>query len=130
MENTEIMDSQQAQTPKAKDNEKILAVVCHSVGMVVIPLLVYLLKKDESPYLARHAKQSLVWQAGVSIVCTVLSFVIGAIATLTLGFGALLYLLIPPAALVAFCIGLYAAYQCWEGKEYEYPMIQSLVNSL
>lgn len=127
MEDTEI---QETQTTKTNENEKLLAVVCHSVGMVVIPLLVYLFKKDESPYLARHAKQALVWQAFVSIVCTIAGFAIGALATLTLGLGGILYLLIPPAGLAAFCVGLYAAYQCWEGKEYKYPLVQSLVASL
>lgn len=116
--------------PQDNNNEKLLAVLCHALGMIVIPLLVYLLKKDESPYLAKHAKQSLVWQAVLSVVFTIAGFVISALAAVTFGLGALLYFIIPPLALVAFFVGLYAAYQCWIGKEYRYPMIQSLVESL
>lgn len=116
--------------PKDNSNEKILAVVCHAVGMLVIPLLVYIMKKDESPYLAGHAKQALVWQGVMSVFFTVLSFGIGAIATVTLGIGALLYFVVPPLAFIAFLVGLYAAYECWQGKEYRYPMVQSLVETL
>lgn len=111
-------------------DERLIAVLCHALGMLVIPLLVYLLKKDESPYLGAQAKQALAWQAACTVVFTAGSFLIGALATVTFGLGGLLYLAIPPLGLVAFCWGLYAAYQAWLGVYYRYPLIQPLVAQL
>ena len=39
----------------SRSDEKLIAVLCHGVGALVIPLLVYLLKKDDSPYLAQQS---------------------------------------------------------------------------
>lgn len=114
---------------KTNENEKIIAVVCHALGALVIPLLVYILKKDDSPYLARHAKGALVWQAGASIVLTLAGMVISALASFTFGLGAILFLVLPPAGLVAFCVGLYAAVKCWKGEEYQYPFIKPVMDS-
>ena len=120
----------EAKDMKLKQDEKLIAILCHALGMIIVPLAVYLIKKDQSPYLAFQAKQALVWQAVVSIALTVASFAVGTLASLTFGLGGLLFLLLPPAGLVAFCFGLYAAYQCWIDKEYEYPLIKSVVDAI
>ena len=126
---TQEKSTQENIAVKTNDNEKLIAALCHGLGAVVIPLLVYILKKDDSPYLARHSKSALVWQAAASIVLTLASMVISALASFTFGLGALFFLLLPPAGLVAFCVGLYAAVKCWKGEEYQYPFIQPLLDS-
>lgn len=108
-------------------DEKLLAVLGHALGMIIVPLVVYLVKKDQSPYLAKQAKSALVWQAAASVALTLAGMVISALAAATFGLGSLLFLLVPPAGLVAFCFGLYAAYKCWNEEEYEYPLIAPLL---
>lgn len=111
-------------------DEKLVAVLSHAVGALVIPLLVYLLKKDESPYLAKHAKQALAWQAAAGIGLTLASMLITTLAGVTFGLGAIFYLALPPAGLAAFCVGLYAAYKCWNDQEYQYPWVQKIVEAI
>ncbi len=125
---TEIKN--EAKDMKLKQDEKLIAVLCHALGMIIVPLAVYLIKKDQSLYLAFQAKQALVWQAAASVALIGASFAVGTLASLTFGLGGLLFLLLPPAGLVVFCFGLYAAYQCWIEKEYEYPLIKSIVDAI
>ena len=114
----------------SRSDEKLIAVLCHGVGALVIPLLVYLLKKDDSPYLAQQSKQALAWQAGATAVFSAAGMIITTLAGFTFGLGAILYLLLPPAGLAAFCVGLYAAYKCWKDEEYKYPLVQSIVDAI
>ena len=116
--------------PISKSDEKLIAVLCHGIGALIIPLLVYILKKDDSPYLAKHSKQALAWQAAASIGLSLAGMLITNLAGFTFGLGAILYLLLPPAGLVAFCIGLYAAYKCWNDQEYKYPLVQPIVDAI
>lgn len=53
-------------TYEASSDEKTMAIVAHlSPLMLGIfgPLLVYILKKDESPFIAYHAMQAIIYQA-------------------------------------------------------------------
>ena len=118
------------QTPGKNSDEKLFAVLSHAVGALIIPLLIYLLKKDESPYLAKHAKQALAWQAAISIGLTVASMLITTLASFTFGLGGLLFLALPPAGFAAFCVGLYAAYKCWNDEEFKYPLVQPIVDAI
>ena len=126
MENNE---NSPVESPNSPSDEKLIAVICHAVGALIIPFIVYLLKKDQSPYLAGQAKQALAWQGVVSIVFTVASMIISTLAGFTFGLGGLLFLALPPAGLAAFCVGLYAAVKCWNGEDYKYPLVQPIVQA-
>lgn len=127
MQNTE---NSPVESQTGNKDEKLIAVLCHAVGALIIPFLVYLLKKDESPYLAGQAKQALAWQAAVSVVFTVASMLISTLAGFTFGLGGLLFLALPPAGLAAFCVGIYAAVKCWKGEDYKYPLVQPIVEAI
>jgi uncharacterized Tic20 family protein len=116
--------------PASKSDEKLIAVICHAVGALVLPLLVYLLKKDDSPYLAKQAKQALAWQAAATIAFTAVSMLISTLAGFTFGLGGLLFLALPPAGFAAFCVGLYAAYKCWNDEDFKYPLVQPIVDAM
>jgi uncharacterized protein len=116
--------------PISKNDEKLIAVLCHALGALIIPLLVYLLKKDDSPYLAKQSKQALAWQAAASVALSIAGMLITTLAGFTFGLGAILYLALPPAGLAVFCVGLYAAYKCWNDQEYKYPFVQQIVNAI
>lgn len=60
-----------------KDNERLLAILSHILCLVVglgfiPPLIIYLLKKDESSYVAAHAQESLNFQLTLLIACVLL----------------------------------------------------------
>jgi uncharacterized Tic20 family protein len=115
-------------TQDTKSEEKVIGVICHVAGIIVVPLIVYMMKKDESPFLAAHAKQALLWQAVVTAVLTVAGFGVSLLAMLTFGLGGLLGLLLPPVCLVAFCFSVVAAVKCWKGENYEYPLMSGLAS--
>ncbi len=57
-----------------RDNERLLAILSHILCLVVgvgfiPPLIIYLLKKDESEYVAAHARESLNFQLTLLIAC-------------------------------------------------------------
>ena len=60
-----------------QENERLLAILSHILCLVVglgfiPPLIIYLLKKDESAYVAAHAKESLNFQLTLLIACVLL----------------------------------------------------------
>lgn len=120
--------------PQSTEN-KILALVAHlgfltGVGFIIAPLLIWLLKKD-SPFVAHHAKQALIWQGATAVVgavyCTggfVLSFFTGGLAAILLvPFSLALGLLMMVPAVIA-------AVKVFENKEYLYPLTGGWANSL
>ncbi|HEV7424208.1 MAG TPA: DUF4870 domain-containing protein, partial [Candidatus Paceibacterota bacterium] len=60
-------------------DERILAMLAHIltiVGSFIPPLVIYLLKKDESPFVASHARESLNFQITLFIVVVILALTI------------------------------------------------------
>ena len=60
-------------------DERILAILAHIltiVGSFIPPLVIYLLKKDESSFVASHARESLNFQITVFIVIVILALTI------------------------------------------------------
>lgn len=93
-------------------DEKTLAILAHILTLVapiLAPLIIYLIKKDESRFVSFHAKQSLNFQI------TVLIIVIGLAITII---GLFLVWLVAIAALVLVII---ATIKASEGKLYKYP---------
>ena len=87
------------------------------------PLVVYLLRKDDDPFTAHHAREALNFNLTVLLV-TVVGGLIGVIFVVgTLGFGALV--LIPAAAaygLFWIVITIVAGVRAWDGGSYHYPL--------
>lgn len=81
-------------------------------GNIIGPLVVWLIKKDESPFVAYHAKQAMWFQIFVAIAEVILGLI-----------GLLVCVTIPLAILVgigALVYAIYGAVQVNGGKDFEY----------
>ena len=99
-------------------DEKTMAVLSHALTIAVgflAPLIIYLLKKDESAYVREHAKESLNFQITVFII------IVGLFITIL---GVLLLWLVGIAALVFVIL---ASIKASEGKMYKYPFTLRLI---
>jgi uncharacterized Tic20 family protein len=96
-------------------DEKTLAILSHVLALVssfIAPLVIYLIKKDESSYVAEHAKESLNLQITMFIL-----YVISAILIIVL-IGLLLVWLL---AIANFVLIIIATIKASENKLYRYP---------
>ncbi len=93
-------------------DEKTMALIAHIVTLVsnfIAPLVIYLIKKDESAFVTAHAKESLNFQLTVFVVAIILVITIVGIF--------LLWIL----ALYALVLVIIGTIRASEGKIYRYP---------
>ncbi len=96
-------------------DEKTMALLSHVLALatwIVGPLIIYLVKKDESQYVTAHAKESLNFQITIAIaaiICSALVFIIIGI------------FLLPLLGLVNLVLVVVATIKASEGKFYKYP---------
>lgn len=99
-------------------DERTWAILVHvlSIFFWIIPaLVVYLAKRDESPYLAEHAREALNFQITMSLLF------IGLFITLV----GILFLWVPWIIDVVLCI--VAAIRASDNRAYRYPVSLRLV---
>jgi uncharacterized Tic20 family protein len=99
-------------------DEKTMAMLAHLltfVSTILAPLIIYLVKKDESQFVATHAKESLNFQITLVIVCIILAITI---------IGLFLIWIVGILALVCVII---ATIRANEGKIYRYPFTWRLI---
>lgn len=104
------------------NDDKNIATVTHLGGTVFsfIPaLIVWVLKKDDSAYIADQAKEALNFQITVLIA----QFIAGVLAIILIGF---LFMGIIWILNVVFCI--IAAISSSKGETYRYPLCLRLIN--
>ena len=111
-------------TPSAapSSDDKNIATVTHLGGTVfsfVPGLLVWILKKDDSAYLADQAKEALNFQITILIA----SFVAAILMWLLIGF-----ILIPIVWLLNIVFCIVAAISTSKGETYRYPLCLRLIN--
>jgi uncharacterized Tic20 family protein len=112
MEQNTYLGTDSTPTIVPTSDEKTMAILSHILSLfasILAPLIIYLVKKDESAFVAAHAKESLNFQITVFIVCIILVITI---------IGILLVWLIAIAALVLVIL---ATIKASEGKLYKYP---------
>lgn len=100
-------------TPSSDD--KTMAILSHIlclIGGFIPPLIIYLIKKDDSPFVTAHAKESLNFQLTLLI-----AYLVSAILTIIL-IGVVLLFLVGIAGLVLVII---ATIKASENKFYKYP---------
>ena len=110
--------------PLPRGSDKIWAILSHlstffGIGFLVIPLVVYLAMKDESPYVCENAREALnfhlsVLLYGVCCVPLVLAFGLGAVLALGL-YGLLLV------------CSIVAAIKASNNRCYRYPLTLRMV---
>lgn len=116
--------------------DKILALAAHlgfltGIGYLLFPLIIWLVKKDSSRFVAMHAKQALVWQGACLVAGTVFTAVGMGISFVTLGLGALLF--VPGMLLVSLLLlvpSVLAGVAVCNEKHYSYPVTGAYADKL
>ena len=102
-------------TPPTPD-EKTMGILSHIlclVGGFIAPLIIYLIKKDESVYVREQAKESLNFQLTV-LICYIVSWFL-----IFIFIGIILIIILGIADLILVII---ATIKASEGKLYRYPV--------
>lgn len=103
-------------------DEKTMALLSHILTLVagfVAPLIIFLLKKDESEFIRRHAAESLNFQISITI------YAIGAAILIFVVVGIFLLFAI---GIAAFVLAILATVKASEGKDFKYPLTLRLVH--
>jgi uncharacterized Tic20 family protein len=106
----------------ANADEKNIAVVTHITGIFfsIFPgLIVWLLKKDESPYISEQAREALNFQ----ITLLIAYLIAGVLVFILIGF-----LLIFLVWLANIIFSILAAVAASKGENYRYPLSLRLIN--
>lgn len=104
-------------------DEKNVATITHLAGTVFsfIPsLIVWLLKKDDSPYIANQSKEALNFQITVAVAMFVSTYILSWILV---GLA-----LIPIIIVVNIVFCIIAAVATSKGESYRYPLCLRLIN--
>ena len=112
MANSSLLGNDQLPTVPPSSDEKTLALIAHIVTLAsnfIAPLVIYFIKKDESSFVAAHAKESLNFQLTILIIAIILIITIVGILLLWL------------VCIYAFVLVIIATIRASEGKLYRYP---------
>lgn len=99
-------------TRTTTSNERICAAIAHAgtcVAWFLAPLVVFILERDRSSFVARHALQALLWSALGTVV-----------SAATCGLAIPLFLV----------VHIYAAMMALDGKDYDLPLVSGIADSL
>ncbi|NII25006.1 DUF4870 domain-containing protein [Pseudoflavitalea sp. X16] len=110
--NSFLGSEEQPLAPPTSD-ERTMAILSHVLCLVVgfwAPLIIYLIKKDESKFIAAHAKESLNFQITCTLVVILLVITIIGI------------LLVWVLAILAVVLIIIATIRASENKLYRYPL--------
>jgi uncharacterized Tic20 family protein len=118
MEQTSYLGTEMRPDYVPTSDEKTLAILSHVltiIAPVLAPLIIYLIKKDESKYISSHAKESLNFQITMMIIALLLIIsIIGLFIVWIVGIVALVFVVI-------------ASIKASEGKLYKYPFAIRLI---
>jgi hypothetical protein len=116
MDTENMMGSDYTPVITPTSDEKTLAILSHILTIIssfIAPLIIYLLKKDDSPYVAEHAKESLNFQITMFILY-IISFLLIIVLV-----GLLFIWALSIANLILVII---ATIKASENKMYRYPI--------
>lgn len=100
----------------------LLALVGYFVipfGNVAAPLIIYLMKKDESPFVADQARESLNFQISVCIY----ALISGVLVLVLIGI-----LLLAAVGLAGIILTIIASVKAANGEAYRYPLTIRLIS--
>ncbi|MDF2960226.1 MAG: hypothetical protein K0S39_1961 [Paenibacillus sp.] len=101
--------------------ERTLALLSHIlcfIGGFIAPLVIWLLKKDQSQYVAEHAKESLNFQISIMIY----SFIASLLTLILIG-----VVLLFAIGIFALVVIILATIKANNGEMYRYPLTIRLV---
>jgi uncharacterized Tic20 family protein len=118
MEQNTLLGTEDEPIVAPTSDEKTMAILSHALTLVmgfVAPLIIYLVKKDESEYVKAHARESLNFQITVFIILIGLFItIIGILFMWIVGILAALFVIL-------------ASIKSGEGKLYKYPFTLRLI---
>lgn len=98
-------------------NERTMALLAHLLPLLgfgfIAPLVIYLVKKDDSDFVADQAREALNFQ---------ITLFIGFIASVVLMFVLIGFLTLMALGLAALVLGIVAAIKSNDGEWYRYPL--------
>ncbi len=108
------------------------------VAGVVGAGIIYLLKRDDSPFAAEHAREAINFNLSMllySAAAVAIGVVLAGVTVLTLGIGLIvtvpagLLLIIAAAAIAVMWLvcSLIAGFKAWNGEQYRYPLTLRLI---
>lgn len=103
------------------NNERMLAMAIYVTSFfttLIGPLLIWLLKKDESPFIDFHGKEYL----NFIISFTVYSMVSSVLMLVLVGF-----ILLPIIGIMAFVLTIIAAVKAYNGEIYHFPLVFRII---
>ena len=112
MATSSLLGNDELPTVVPSSDEKTLALLAHIVTLAsnfIAPLIIYFIKKDESCFVAAHAKESLNFQLTILIIAIILIVTIVGILLLWI------------VCMYAFVLVIIATIRASEGKLYRYP---------
>ena len=117
---TALTQQQQADAPPAppSQEERTMALLAHLLAIPIGflgPLIIWLVKKDESRFVDDQGKEALNFQITVMLTMVAVS----VLAVITCGIGAILAF---PVIVVDFVFTIMAAVRANEGRCYRYPL--------
>ena len=113
-----ILGTDQAPDYVPNSDEKTMAILAHVLSLffwIIPPLIIYLVKKDDSKFAADHAKEALNFQITMTIVCLALLISIVGI------------LLLWAVGIIVLILIIVATIKASEGKMYRYPLTLRLI---
>jgi uncharacterized Tic20 family protein len=122
MSNNTGLETRASITYNPSNDEKNIATITHLAGTLfsIIPaLIVWVLKKEDSEYIAMQAKEALNFQ----ITVLVAQLIAGILVWILIGF-----LLLPIIWLVNIVLCIIAAISTSRGESYRYPICLRLIN--
>jgi uncharacterized Tic20 family protein len=88
-------------------------------GNVIAPLIIYLMKKDESPFVADQSRESLNFQISVCIY----ALISGVLILILIGF-----LLLAVVVVAGAILTIIASVKAANGEAYRYPLTLRLIS--
>lgn len=114
----------QGKLPEA--DEKVMGLLAHILGgvtCIVGPLIIWLLKKEESPFVNDQGKEALNFQITILI-----GFVVAGILGFVPFIGCLTALLFPALAVASLVFGILGGIEANKGVVYRYPFSVRLIS--
>lgn len=109
------------QTPEVSQNAKNMALLCHLLGFFTCfigPLIVWLIKKDDDPYIDQQGKEALNFQITLTI-----AYIVGMILTpVCIGF-----FILAAVGLADIIFVIMACIASSKGEAYRYPVSIRLI---
>ena len=118
-----VPDTSASESSEASKDARTMALLAHILGIFtsfVVPLIIWLIKKDDDEFIADQAKEALNFHITVIIAY----FAITIIAIVTMGIGFILY---PVLGIGVLVLGIIAGLKANDGVAYRYPCTIRLI---